>query len=116
MSELNKEAVHKWVKALRSGEYKQGREQLRNDDDEYCCLGVACDVFKEEVNGEWKQNGENYQFHIGGNHTVGFMPIFLKDHLGLSENFVNVELVSANDHKELSFDEIANMIEEEVNS
>src|SRR3954466_12240152 len=32
-----------WVKALRSGEYRQTSMSL-HDDKGYCCLGVACDV------------------------------------------------------------------------
>ena len=31
----------KWIKLLRSGEYRQGRGALRRGD-EHCCLGVAC--------------------------------------------------------------------------
>lgn len=34
-----------WVEALRSGKYKQGRRVLRNNSDEFCCLGVACDIY-----------------------------------------------------------------------
>ena len=33
----------KWVKALRSGRYKQGEGYLK-DGDTYCCLGVLCRV------------------------------------------------------------------------
>lgn len=32
-----------WIAALRSGEYKQGREML-SDGDSYCCLGVLCEI------------------------------------------------------------------------
>lgn len=32
-----------WVKALRSGEYKQAKGRLK-EGDAYCCLGVACIV------------------------------------------------------------------------
>jgi len=32
------------VAALRSGDYKQTRERLR-DENGFCCLGVACDLF-----------------------------------------------------------------------
>lgn len=37
----------KWLEALESGKYKQGRFRLKNDSngqDTYCCLGVACEV------------------------------------------------------------------------
>ena len=36
-----------WVNALRSGKYKQGKDRLRKNDS-YCCLGVACEIFKEK--------------------------------------------------------------------
>lgn len=35
-----------WVKALRSGEYTQGRSCLRRADN-FCCLGVLCDLAVE---------------------------------------------------------------------
>ena len=34
----------KWVKALRSGKYIQGRDTLLDDNGQYCCLGVACAI------------------------------------------------------------------------
>lgn len=40
---MNKKLKAKWVKALRSGKYKQGRGQLYNPKTKrYCCLGVLC--------------------------------------------------------------------------
>lgn len=52
---LPKEFAQKWIAALRSGEYKQGRGYLFNQElygyteaqpeqPHYCCLGVACIV------------------------------------------------------------------------
>jgi hypothetical protein len=35
--------VTKWLKALRSGEYRQTKEVLKSDEG-FCCLGVLCDV------------------------------------------------------------------------
>jgi hypothetical protein len=32
-----------WVKALRSGEYEQGRGKLQSDG-KFCCLGVLCEL------------------------------------------------------------------------
>lgn len=33
-----------WLKALRSGKYKQGRGWLRDAEDGFCCLGVMCEL------------------------------------------------------------------------
>jgi hypothetical protein len=41
----------KWVEALRSGEYKQGKTFLYNTTDEtYCCLGVLCAIHGDPLN------------------------------------------------------------------
>lgn len=35
----------RWIAALESGDYKQGRNFLHNlTDNSYCCLGVLCDL------------------------------------------------------------------------
>lgn len=42
---MNKKDKQKWVKALRSGKYKQGKYKLHNkSDDTFCCLGVAVNL------------------------------------------------------------------------
>lgn len=44
---MEKKKAMKWVEALRSGEYEQGRGRLRvtdNAGDSFCCLGVACEI------------------------------------------------------------------------
>lgn len=49
----------KWVAALRSGTYVQGKTRLRFND-EYCCLGVLCELAVGEgvaVRGEWFDSG-----------------------------------------------------------
>ncbi len=49
---MKKSDVKEWVKALRSGEYEQGKDALCREYEfggecEYCCLGVACDILTE---------------------------------------------------------------------
>lgn len=45
---MNKDVKEKWVKALRSGEYKQCQLTLSSvDDKEHCCLGILCKVLGE---------------------------------------------------------------------
>lgn len=41
---MDKELKTKWVAALRSGKYKQGRGEYRSDDGCYCALGVLLNV------------------------------------------------------------------------
>ena len=83
------EAVDEWLKALRSGEYKQGKSALRSEKDEYCCLGVLSNLQLDTAGCKWVPNGDVYEltgapgyFRIGTvleeiRSTVG-----LRDHRG----------------------------------
>lgn len=54
---MNKEMKEKWVEALRSGEYNQGKGRLRQANQYgsyYCCLGVLRDLYPNLIKG---QNG-----------------------------------------------------------
>lgn len=42
---MKQEIAEQWVAALRSGEFKQGRYRLRNTKNEFCCLGVLCELY-----------------------------------------------------------------------
>lgn len=46
---MNAEMKQKWVEALRSGKYRQGKNYL-NANGAFCCLGVLCDLSGE---GKW---------------------------------------------------------------
>lgn len=41
---MKAELKQKWIEALRSGQYRQGKGVLRDSADRFCCLGVLCDV------------------------------------------------------------------------
>ena len=43
-NEILSSVKQQWIAALRSGEYKQGRWALRTDSG-YCCFGVLCDLY-----------------------------------------------------------------------
>lgn len=49
---MKKRVLTKWLKALRSGKYKQGRGALCQIDkkgtESFCCLGVLCDLYNKE--------------------------------------------------------------------
>jgi len=62
-TKLNSHRIGLLVEALRSGDYTQGKGQLRNpgvdgEPDEFCCLGVACDVYRKHAKkGKWEGKG-----------------------------------------------------------
>lgn len=57
---MKKSIAKKWIKALRSGKYEQGTKALCYEADSirYCCLGVLCDLYREENGGRWKETAE----------------------------------------------------------
>lgn len=44
VSSRMKTNMRRWIAALRSGKYNQTQQRLQ-DNEGYCCLGVACDLF-----------------------------------------------------------------------
>ena len=57
-----------WEDAIKSGNYKKGRGLLRDISDNYCCLGIACELFD---NGSARFNERTLRWHYGrGNHSA----------------------------------------------
>jgi hypothetical protein len=59
MAMLNEQLVRKLIDALESGRYRQRIGSLRCEDT-FCVLGVACDLVKEQVHGEWQGVDSEY--------------------------------------------------------
>lgn len=45
---MKKHIAKKWAEALRSGKYKQGYNRLRDEKNNFCCLGVLCNLHANE--------------------------------------------------------------------
>ena len=48
---MKKNIAEIWVKALRSGKFKQGRNALKyktKDSTRHCCLGVLCELYQKK--------------------------------------------------------------------
>jgi hypothetical protein len=45
---MKKSIAMKWADALESGEYGQGTGSLRSDQNEFCCLGVLCNLHAQK--------------------------------------------------------------------
>lgn len=114
----------RWARALTSGEYNQGTGRLLSmPSGKYCCLGVACSVFKDDLGIEKRLPSEfqvtaamkfdsevGASFAIGEDERVLALPEELRIYLGLSVNDQNV-LVKLNDGG-VSFGVIASVIME----
>lgn len=56
---MNQRIKKLWIKALRSGKYKQGKFQLRKPNGQalFCCLGVLCDLHARTKQGnDWDES------------------------------------------------------------
>lgn len=105
---MNPEIKAKWVAALRSGKYKQGKNVLCRPSSTgelaYCCLGVLGEelgLLSTQGHCDWKSWG------IDGN--IGSIPADEAEELGLSGK--QGVLVDMNDRDGKSFNEIADWIE-----
>lgn len=106
MEKLDPEFKAKWIAALRSGEYKQGKFYLEHNGG-YCCLGVACKIAGAEA-----KSGTSY-IHC----DVHEVPVLLR-----SCNSLTIRLANMNDGKgpngevtpRKSFPEIADWIQENL--
>lgn len=97
MKKLAKEFKEKWVNALRSGEYKQGKNALHNQFfGTYCCLGVAEDILKIKSASTACLVGDGFPEAIRG---------------AASSNDLVALLTNMNDNQGKSFSEIADYIE-----
>ncbi|MGY3609896.1 MULTISPECIES: hypothetical protein [unclassified Bradyrhizobium] len=97
----------RWVEALRSGDYKQGRRVLRQDD-MYCCLGVLCDL---AATGEWRRqpDGQTHVYSVDGEYDDIYMPWPVMAFCGLDHNKEMAVSTMNDDGK--SFADIASWIE-----
>lgn len=108
----------KWVAALRSGEYVQGKGNLKLVGEtittpiRHCCLGVLCELVKDEVQGEWRDwhTHARPSFWISNDdHSETILPQTVLRLVGLDREQCD-ELANLNDAG-TTFEEIAGMIE-----
>lgn len=107
---MNEELKARWVAALRSGKYRQGRGSLVSASVlgqlSYCCLGVACEIFHKELDVRKRyKDGEVY--FDNNNH---YLPNKISNTLKMGIE-MEMKLANLNDVKNENFHEIADWIE-----
>lgn len=129
---MNADIKAKWTAALRSGKYKQGAGSLcRRHADEpdgwrFCCMGVLCDVMDVKYQeAEWEGNGKSVERCYGDGITL-MRPDVLPDSVVEDAELPSHDPVltysdgmdyfmsELNDDMELSFGEIADMIDAQL--
>lgn len=116
---MDAEWKRKWVEALRSGDYAQGRSFLKMGD-EYCCLGVLCDLMSKDgglVKCEPPDTGivDSCVWRFDGQHD--YLPPTAQEIAGLESHNPRVNgeyLALLNDEGGLSFAEISDLIEKHL--
>ena len=85
---MNTEIQEQWVAALRSGDYQQGKGTLRSADDEFCCLGVLCDLAVKagvEINVHAPDEYEiGNSYHYGNSES--YLPVAVLEWAGIDSN------------------------------
>ena len=116
-----KERIQAWIKALRSGEYKQTAQCLKNQYG-YCCLGVAADLLVKESAGvcfwELAPLQTDYIFQDPSSNELdathdSMLPDDTAAKFGLREGEQDL-LAGMNDSSRNTFLEIADYIEENI--
>lgn len=128
---LKADIKDRWINALCNGNYKQGKGCLLDEYGNYCCLGVLCDLYMKET-GElvtWENScdGEGNVTKIAS--FLGYTTILpepIRFWAGLNEQSPSVTytdmdgkgeyfmLATLNDAHDASFDELAELIEEQL--
>lgn len=106
---ISKKVKKEWVKALRSGEYKQGRGALCKETGGqylFCALGVLADI---AVDGYWVRAAKNrWSLLLGDTRYTGGLP------KKVIPGALNAAVTSINDVDYLTFSQIADWIETNV--
>ena len=128
---MKKDIKDKWVKALRSGKYKQGTGYLINSSNDggqckHCCLGVLCDLYLQEHDAtlSWYSEAisDTEVLNVASLYGMEFLlPYQVQEWAGLHEPSPCVEycdstemLSELNDYNGLDFDNLADLIEDSL--
>lgn len=107
---MKQEIKTRWCEALRSGKYKQATGTLKNEYGAFCCLGVLCEVFRED---NPTVDEDFLYFDKGMPESVvrdwaGQKEFFLKNY---GKDKPSSALTALNDNFSFTFEQIADAVE-----
>jgi hypothetical protein len=117
---IKNEHLTKWLEALRSGKYVQGKNALKREDGSFCCLGVLQDV----LDGKVEVSTPNYKplalptakwIESKGIEDLTNRPglgDYFNPKLYVGKKKILLPAAECNDHHGCTFTDIATMLEE----
>lgn len=75
---MKKDIAKKWVKALRSGKYKQGKTALKVETKtglRHCCLGVLCELYQQDRKKKHAQQMPTMVRDFSADFHAGIQPV-----------------------------------------
>jgi hypothetical protein len=114
---LKPEVKAAWVKALRSGKYRQGYTHLRSRLDggyAYCCLGVLMLTMKKRIKSTAQLPPGSLDVWVEGAWPGKIRPKEINPYVYYEFMQASYSLSELNDVYELSFTQIADIIEEQL--
>lgn len=134
---MKTEVKNLWIEALRSGEYEQGKFRLKtrgvgDGPDEYCCLGVLCEVAVKAGVVTERDSMEGSQYAaFGAYRSTRTLPREVVEWAGLEgtyadnpivteipeedpDRIMGYSLAELNDNHFKNFNDIADVIEEKL--
>lgn len=113
-----------WIDFLESDKFKQARRRLK-DKNKMCCLGILCEIHRQETGGKWEGVSENIYLD-----AISLLPAKVVKWAGIDSEFEsdlddppifwdekNEEFLKAsqcNDERKFNFKKIAQLIKENV--
>ena len=118
--EQQKEHRNKLTQELRTTECTQGKNSLRGDENTFCCLGIACELFKHITGkGLWVQGEGCWDFLLEANYTRLYLPEQVQEFYGFTTVAGNLKpikgkkaLADLNDNG-YTFEQIAAIVDQE---
>lgn len=135
---MNEDVKQEWLSALRSEDYTQGIGELKTANNEFCCLGVLCDLAVKAEVAHWENTKAYGWVLVPSGKTVeeakkennlgtAVLPGFVMDWAGIDAvnpkvRYVfnedigreNVPLSTLNDSRAATFEQIADAIERDL--
>jgi hypothetical protein len=114
---MNPQIRAQWCAALRSGDYKQAKQELRKEIEPgvtgYCCLGVLTDLYVKAANPEEYEPEPGWPDNVWDNDGILAPPVCAWAGLAGANPQITYSSTAAdlNDEEEATFAEIADLID-----